>query len=87
MNGVGDVKSLYFVRRRQDGFASAGSGAQAVDASTAALQDVTQTAVQSIVDTFGERSLDILRRPGPGPIFGALTELGGLLRAAVQYAS
>lgn len=58
-----------------------------MDASTAALQDVTQTAVQSIVDTFGERSLDILRRPGPGPIFGALKELGGLLRAAVQNAS
>ncbi len=67
--------------------APAGAGAQSVDASTAALQDVTQTAVQSVVDTFGERSLDILRRPGPGPIFGALTELGQLLRAAVQYAS
>ena len=67
--------------------AHAGTGAQPVDASTAALQDVTQTAVQSVVDTFGERSLDILRRPGPGPIFGALKELGDLLRAAVQCAS
>ena len=64
-----------------------GTDAQAVDGSTAALQDVTQTAVQSVVDAFGERSLDILRRPGPGPIFGALTELGGLLRAAVQNAA
>ena len=57
-----------------------------MEAATAALEDVTRTAVQGIADTFGSRCMTVLQKARAPPLLGSQAQIVDLLRTALEYA-